>query len=47
VNMGDILLKAQIREKTGKEISRKLRAKGLIPAILYGPRSKVLRLFWT
>ncbi|CAD7778477.1 MAG: 50S ribosomal protein L25 [Candidatus Methanoperedenaceae archaeon GB50] len=35
--MGDILLKAQIREKTGKEISRKLRAKGLIPAILYGP----------
>jgi len=37
VNMGDILLKAQIREKTGKEISRKLRAKGLIPAILYGP----------
>jgi len=37
VNMGDILLKAQIREKTGKEISRKLRTKGLIPAILYGP----------
>ena len=35
--MGDILLKAQIREKTGKEISRKLRTKGLIPAILYGP----------
>ena len=37
MNMGDILLKAQIREKTGKEISRKLRTKGLIPAILYGP----------
>ena len=35
--MGDILLKAQVREKTGKEISRKLRAQGLIPAILYGP----------
>jgi len=37
VNMGDILLKAQVREETGKEISRKLRAQGLIPAILYGP----------
>jgi len=35
--MGDILLKAQVREETGKEISRKLRAQGLIPAILYGP----------
>ena len=37
MNMGDILLKAQVREETGKEISRKLRAQGLIPAILYGP----------
>jgi len=44
VNMGDILLKAQVREKTGKEISRKLRAQGLIPAILYGPSTQPIPL---
>ncbi|MCD6213782.1 MAG: 50S ribosomal protein L25/general stress protein Ctc [Candidatus Desulfofervidus sp.] len=42
--MGDILLKAQVREKTGKEISRKLRAQGLIPAILYGPSTQPIPL---
>jgi len=44
VNMGDILLKAQVREETGKEISRKLRAQGLIPAILYGPSTQPIPL---
>ncbi len=42
--MGDILLKAQVREETGKEISRKLRAQGLIPAILYGPSTQPIPL---
>lgn len=31
------LLKAEVREGTGKEKARKLRAEGLIPAIFYGP----------
>jgi len=44
VNMGDILLKAQVREKTGKEVSRKMRAQGLIPAILYGPSTPPIPL---
>ena len=44
MNMGDILLKAQVREETGKEISRKLRAQGLIPAILYGPSTQPIPL---
>ncbi|MDL1970626.1 MAG: 50S ribosomal protein L25/general stress protein Ctc [Candidatus Desulfofervidaceae bacterium] len=35
--MAEIFLKAQVREKTGKEVARKLRQQGLIPAILYGP----------
>ena len=35
--MTEIALKAQVREKTGKEIAKKLRRQGLIPAILYGP----------
>ncbi|MGQ9636462.1 MAG: 50S ribosomal protein L25 [Thermodesulfobacteriota bacterium] len=34
------VLTAQLRLETGKGIARKLRAKGLIPAILYGPRAK-------
>ena len=44
MNMGDILLKAQVREKTGKEVSRKMRAQGLIPAILYGPSTPPIPL---
>ena len=35
--MAEIALKAQVREKTGKGIAKKLRRQGLIPAILYGP----------
>ena len=32
-------MEATVREKTGKGIARKLRAQGMIPAILYGPGS--------
>lgn len=38
------VLKAEIREGTGKELARKLRVKGFIPAIFYGPRSKSIPL---
>ncbi len=38
------VLNADIREKRGKEIAKKLRAKGLIPAIFYGPRSETMAL---
>jgi len=38
------VLKAEIREETGKGKVRKLRAKGLIPAIFYGPKSKTIPL---
>ena len=38
------ILKAEIREGTGKGMARKLRVKGLIPAIFYGPRSKTIPL---
>jgi large subunit ribosomal protein L25 len=38
------VLKAEIREGTGKELARKLRVKGFIPAIFYGPRSKSISL---
>jgi large subunit ribosomal protein L25 len=38
------VLRAEIREGTGKELARKLRVKGLIPAIFYGPRSKSIPL---
>ncbi|HDD35525.1 MAG TPA: 50S ribosomal protein L25 [Candidatus Desulfofervidus auxilii] len=31
------VLKAQIRKRTGKEITKKLRRQGFIPAVLYGP----------
>ena len=36
--MKQVTLSAIKREKTGKEISKKLRKQGLIPAIVYGPR---------
>jgi len=42
--MAEIFLKAQVREKTGKEVARKLRRQGLIPAILYGPSTSPLPL---
>jgi large subunit ribosomal protein L25 len=38
------VLKAEIREGTGKELARKLRVNGFIPAIFYGPRSKSIPL---
>ncbi len=38
------VLKAEIREDIGKEKAKKIRAKGLVPAIFYGPRSKPIPL---
>ena len=38
------VLRAEIREETGKGKVRRLRAKGLIPAIFYGPKSKTIPL---
>lgn len=38
------VLKAEIREGVGKEKAKKLRAKGMIPAVFYGPRSQTLPL---
>ena len=38
------ILNAEVREKTGKEMAKKLRAKGLIPAIFYGPNSETIAL---
>ncbi len=37
-------LKAQIRQGAGKGVSRKLRASGFIPAVLYGPGSNATSL---
>jgi len=38
------VLTAEIREGVGKEKAKKLRSKGLIPAIFYGPRSETISL---
>ncbi len=38
------VLAAEIREGVGKEKAKKLRSKGLIPAIFYGPRSQTIPL---
>jgi large subunit ribosomal protein L25 len=38
------VLTAEIREEAGKERARKIRARGLIPAVFYGPRSKTIPL---
>jgi large subunit ribosomal protein L25 len=38
------ILKAEIREGIGKEKAKKIRAKGLVPAIFYGPRSQPIPL---
>jgi large subunit ribosomal protein L25 len=38
------VLTVKTREKTGKGIARKLRAKGEIPAVFYGPRSETLSI---
>jgi large subunit ribosomal protein L25 len=37
-------LKAEVREGIGKEIVKKLRAKGLVPAIFYGPKTDSIPL---
>jgi large subunit ribosomal protein L25 len=38
------VLTAEIREGVGKEKAKKLRVKGMIPAIFYGPRSQTIPL---
>jgi large subunit ribosomal protein L25 len=38
------VLTAEIREGVGKEKAKKLRSKGLVPAIFYGPRSQTIPL---
>ncbi|MGD0919449.1 MAG: 50S ribosomal protein L25 [Thermodesulfobacteriota bacterium] len=38
------ILTAEIRDEVGKERARKIRARGLVPAIFYGPRSKTIPL---
>ncbi len=38
------IVKAEIREGVGKERAKKLRAEGLMPAILYGSRTKAIPL---
>ncbi len=38
------VLTAEIREGVGKEKAKKLRVKGMIPAIFYGPRSQTISL---
>ncbi len=38
------IIKAEVREGAGKERAKKLRAEGLIPAVLYGPRTKSIPL---
>ena len=38
------ILRTEIREGVGKGIAKKLRAKGLIPAIFYGPRIEAIPL---
>lgn len=34
--MEEMLVKAQVRERTGKESARKVRSQGLVPGVLYG-----------
>ena len=38
------VIKAEIREGKGKGMARKLRERGLIPAVFYGPHSKTIPL---
>ncbi len=38
------VLTAEIREGVGKGVARKIRSRGLIPGIFYGPRSKTIHL---
>ena len=41
-----INIKAKVRDQSGKGANRKLRQKGLTPAILYGNREKALSLYF-
>ena len=42
--MKQVPFTVEVRKKTGKEIAKKLRRQGLIPAILYGPQTDPLPL---
>src|SRR5690606_29103755 len=42
--MADFALTAQVRALSGKGAARKLRAQGLVPAVLYGNTEKELNL---
>jgi large subunit ribosomal protein L25 len=42
--MKEVLLKANLRERVGKEYAKKLRKNGLIPAVVYGQKTDTLPL---
>jgi len=42
--MDQVSLSAIIRTKTGKSVARKLRKQGILPAVLYGPKTKSIPL---
>jgi len=42
--MDQVSLSAIIRTKTGKSVARKLRQQGILPAVLYGPKTKSIPL---
>ncbi|MBX6422120.1 50S ribosomal protein L25/general stress protein Ctc [Thermosulfurimonas sp. F29] len=42
--MRQVAFTVEVRKKTGKEVAKKLRRQGLIPAILYGPQTEPIPL---
>ncbi len=42
--MDQVSLSVTIRTKTGKSVARKLRKQGILPAVLYGPKTKSIPL---
>lgn len=42
--MEEVSLEVKLREKTGKEIAKKLRKEGLIPGVVYGAEDKTLSI---
>ncbi len=42
--MKQVQMNVSVRQKTGKEIAKKLRQQGLIPAVIYGPGSEPVPL---
>jgi len=42
--MRQVAFTVEVRKKTGKEVAKKLRKQGLIPAILYGPHTEPIPL---